>query len=264
MTWVLKIGGSVRDPDAILREVAARDERIVIVHGGSRDLDELSARCGAMSRIVESERGEVSRYTDAATMDLFLMAYAGKTNKRFVERLRQLGCNAIGLCGLDGGVVQGRRRADLRIREEGRVKVLHDNHVGIIERVDARLLSTLLEAGYTPVLCPPISAEDGTAINVDGDKLAAEVAVALRAERLFIFADTPGVLRDVTDQASLIGRVGDDEAPALLVSITGRARVKLRAATDARRRGVTSVVLTDGRGSAPLGAALAGAGTRLS
>jgi [amino group carrier protein]-L-2-aminoadipate/L-glutamate 6-kinase len=263
VTWVLKIGGSVRDPDAILCAVAERDERVVIVHGGSRELDQLSARCGATPRMVASERGEVSRYTDAATMDLFLMAYAGKTNKRIVERLRQLGRNAIGLCGLDGGVVQGRRRADLRIRESGRVKVLHDNHVGSIERVDVGLLCTLMDAGYTPVLCPPISAEDGTAINVDGDKLAAEVAIALRAERLFIFADTPGLLRDVDDERSLIGRVTQDEAPALLESIGGRARVKLRAAADARRRGVAGVVLADGRCDTPLAAALGGAGTWL-
>ena len=128
---VIKIGGSVRDPEAILREIATRDERFVVVHGGSRELNELSAQLGEASRMVESERGEVSRYTDSVTMDTFLMAYAGKTNKRIVERLQQLGVNAVGLTGLDGAMVQGRRRADLRIQENGRVKLLHDNHVGI-------------------------------------------------------------------------------------------------------------------------------------
>jgi len=115
--------------------------------------------------------------------------------------------NAFGLCGLDGGVVRGTRRPALRIRENGRTKVLHDNHVGSIDSVDAVLLGRLLAAGMTPVICPPIAAEDGTAINVDGDRLAAEIAVALGATLLLIFADTPGLLRDPSDETSLIGRL---------------------------------------------------------
>ena len=263
MISVIKIGGSVRDPEAILREIATRDERFVVVHGGSRELNELSAQLGEAPRMVESERGEVSRYTDSVTMDTFLMAYAGKTNKRIVERLQQLGVNAVGLTGLDGAMVQGRRRADLRIQENGRVKLLHDNHVGVIERVDTRLLCWLLDAGYTPVVCPPIAAEDGTAINVDGDKLAAEIAVTLTAERLLIFADTPGLLRDAGDEASLITSVCEADVEVLVAATGGRARNKLRAAASAKLRGVTGVALVDGRGDEPLTAALGGAGTWL-
>ena len=263
MTWVAKVGGSVRDPDPILREIAEHSERFIVVHGASRDLDALSTRLGRSPRMVESERGDVSRYTDTVAMDHFLMAYAGKANKRIVERLRQLGRNAIGLSGLDAGVVRGRRRADLRIRENGRLKMLHDNHVGVIEHVDARFLCSILDAGYTPVLCPPIAAEDGTAINVDGDKLAAEIAVALRADRLLIFADTPGLLRDEGDDSTLIESVsGRDVASALEVT-GGRARTKLRAAAGAKQRGVTAVGLVDGRCDRPLAAALDGAGTWL-
>jgi acetylglutamate/LysW-gamma-L-alpha-aminoadipate kinase len=117
---VLKIGGSVRDPEALLQDVAAtiaRRERVVLVHGASRDLNELSTRLGHPPRMVESGRGDVTRFTDSTTMDHFLMAYAGLANKRIVERLRQLGVNAVGLSGLDGAIVQGRRRPDLRGRE---------------------------------------------------------------------------------------------------------------------------------------------------
>lgn len=263
MTWVVKIGGSVSHPDTLLREIAEHNERFVIVHGGSRELNELSAQLGHAPRMVESKRGDVSRYTDSATMDHFLMAYAGKTNKRMVERLRQLGCNAVGLTGLDGALVQGRRRPDLRARENGRMKMLHDNHVGVIDRVDARLLCSLLDAAYTPVVCPPIAAEDGTAINIDGDKLAAEIAVALRAERLLIFADTPGLLRDAGDEASLITSVSEDDVEVLVAATGGRARSKLRAAASARQRGVATVRLVDGRSDEPLAAALRGAGTLL-
>jgi acetylglutamate/LysW-gamma-L-alpha-aminoadipate kinase len=258
---VVKIGGSVRHLDPLLEDIAATTERVVLVHGASRELNDLSTRLGSPPQMVESARGDVSRYTDATTMDHFLMAYAGKANKRIVERLRQLGVNAFGLCGLDGGIVRGTRRPDLRIQRDGRPMVLHDNHVGSIDSVDTTLLCVLLERGVTPVVSPPIAAEDGTAINVDGDRLAAEIAVALGASRLMIFADTPGLLRDRGDETTLIGRITPHEAHDLIPLIGGRARVKLRAAVDARLRGVGAACVGDGRVPRPLFNAIAGAGT---
>ena len=260
---VVKIGGSVRHLDPLLEDIAATTERVVVVHGASRDLDDLSTRLGTPPRMVKSARGDVSRFTDATTMDHFLMAYAGKVNKRIVERLRQLGVDAFGFCGLDGGAVRGTRRADLRVSEQGRTKVLHGNHVGSIDAVHAGLFHTLLACGITPVLCPPIAAEDGTAINVDGDQLAAEVAVALGATRLMIFANTPGLLRDPDDETTLIGRMTVEEAECLLPGIGGRARVKLRAVAEARLRGVAQTCVADGRVARPLFSAMAGAGTWL-
>jgi acetylglutamate/LysW-gamma-L-alpha-aminoadipate kinase len=258
---VLKIGGSIRDPDPLLRDVAeaVRDAstRVVVVHGASRDLNELSARLGHPPRMVESGRGDVTRFTDSTTMDHFLMAYAGLANKRIVERLRQLGVNALGLSGLDGGLVRGRRRSDLRVVDNGRARILHGNHVGSIEHVDGDLLTLLLDRGCTPALTPPIAAEDGTAINVDGDRLAAEIAVALHADGLFIFADTPGILRDPDDDSTLLNAL----APDAVDSISGRARPKVTAALRASSNGVRDVRIADGRVQHPLAAALGGAGT---
>ena len=258
---VVKIGGSVHDVDPLLNDIASTTERVIVVHGASRDLDDLSTRLGSPPRMVQSSRGEVSRFTDTATMDHFLMAYAGKANKRIVERLRRLGVNAFGLSGLDGGVARGTRRPDLRIQEDGRTRVLHGNHVGSIDSVDADLLHALLERGVTPVICPPIAAEDGTAINVDGDRLAAEIAVALGATRLMVFTDTPGLLRDARDETTLIGRISARDAESLIPEIGGRARVKLRAVAEARLRGVAAACIADGRATRPLFNAMAGAGT---
>jgi acetylglutamate/LysW-gamma-L-alpha-aminoadipate kinase len=259
---VLKIGGSVRDPEALLQDVAATwaaGARTVLVHGASRDLNELSTRLGHPARMVESGRGDVTRFTDSITMDHFLMAYAGLANKRIVERLRQLGVNAVGLSGLDGGIVQGRRRPDLRVVERGRPRVLHDNFVGGIERVEPSLLHTLIDSGYTPVLTPPIAAEDGTAINVDGDRLAAEVAIALHADALLIFADTPGILRDPEDESTLVASVSAAGVDKL--GLSGRVRPKLQATVRAATHGVALVRIADGRGERPLQAALSGGGT---
>src|SRR5207302_10093426 len=121
----------------------------------------------------------------------------------------------------------------------------------------------LLDSGYTPVLTPPIAAEDGTAINVDGDRLAAAVAVALEASCLLILSDTPGLLRDAADEATLIERVDSADTDALVEIIGGRARTKLRAASLAREGGVDAVGIGDGRVERPVAHALAGAGTWL-
>lgn len=258
---VIKIGGSLTNFDSLLEDVAACKEPLILVHGGNKELNDLSTRLGHPPRMVTSERGEVSRFTDAITMDHFLMAYAGKQNKRIVERLRALGANAVGLTAMDGGIAIGRRKPDIRIREDGKSKILHGDHSGSIERIEPKLLRLLLEAGYLPVLTPPAVSHEGVAINVDGDRLAMELATALGAERLLIFADTPGFLRDVDDEASVIPAVHLDDVDRIADYGKGRARVKLLAAAQAVRRGVKAVGLLDGRGEHPLTRAFEGAGT---
>jgi len=258
---VIKIGGSLTDLNPLLDDIAACKEPLILVHGANKELNELSSRLGHPPRMVTSERGEVSRFTDATTMDHFLMAYAGKQNKRIVERLRSLGANAVGLTAMDGGLVTGRRKPDIRIKEGEKTKILHDDHSGTIERIDPQLLRLLLEAGFLPVVTPPAISHEGVAINIDGDRLAMELASALKAERLLIFADTPGFMRDVDDERSVIPVIHLDEVAQIAEYGKGRARVKLLAAAEAIRRGIKAVGLLDGRGEHPLTRAFEGAGT---
>jgi [amino group carrier protein]-L-2-aminoadipate 6-kinase len=258
---VIKIGGSLSDLDPLLKDVAACNEPLVLVHGANKELNDLSSKLGHPPRMVTSERGEVSRFTDAITMDHFLMAYAGKQNKRIVEQLRRLGANAVGLTAMDGGIAVGRRKPDIRVKEGEKVKILHGDHSGTIERIEPNLLRLLLDGGYLPVVTPPAISEDGVAINVDGDRLAMELASALKAERLLIFADTPGFMRDVSDEHSVIPLIHLDEVDRVAEYGKGRARVKLLAAAQAVRRGIQAVGLLDGRGEHPLTRAFEGAGT---
>jgi [amino group carrier protein]-L-2-aminoadipate 6-kinase len=258
---VIKIGGSLTDLDPLLEDVAACEEPLVLVHGANKELNDLSARLGHPPRMVTSERGEVSRFTDAATMDHFLMAYAGKQNKRIVERLRAQGANAVGLTAMDGGIAIGRRKPDIRIKEGEKTKILHGDHSGTIERIEPGLLRLLLDGGFLPVVTPPAISHEGVAINVDGDRLAMEIATALKAQRLLIFADTPGFMRDVNDEKSVIPLIHLDEIERVAEYGKGRARVKLLAAAQAIRRGIQAVGLLDGRGEHPLTRAFEGAGT---
>ncbi len=258
---VCKVGGSLPALDGLLADIARWDGPVVLVHGGNRELSELSTRLGHPPRMVVSERGEVSRFTDAETMEHFLMAYCGKVNKRMVEKLLALGAKAVGLSAMDGALARGRRKAAIRVREGDKIKVLHGDHAGSIEQVDVTLLHLLLGRGFLPVVCPPALSFEGDAINVDGDRLAMELAVALGAERLLIFADTAGLLRDVADPSSLISRLDAGDIGAAFAHARGRARTKLIAAQKALAGGVASVILADGRVDRPLQAALQGAGT---
>jgi acetylglutamate/LysW-gamma-L-alpha-aminoadipate kinase len=263
VTTVVKIGGSLELAGAgpLLAELAGFEGRLIVIHGAHLQLDRLSTLLGHPPRMVTSVRGEVTRYTDRETMDQFLMAYCGLVNKRLVEGLRREGADAVGLSAMDGGIATGRRKPDLRIVEGDRQRLLHDNHAGTIEAVDASLLRLLLDTGRLPVLTPPAISAQGEAINVDGDRLAAEVAIALGAQRLVILMNVPGLLRDPADEASLIPRLGLNDIEPHLPLARGRARVKLLAARRALEGGVLAVVLGDGRGERPLTRALGGSGT---
>ncbi len=258
---VVKVGGSVDDPTALLDDIAAHHGPVVLVHGAHRVLDDLAARLGTPPRFVTSVHGATSRYTDAESMDQFLMAYCGLVNKRLVQHLLAHGVTAVGLSAMDGGMVRGRRRADLRVRDGDRTLVLHGDHAGSIEVVDTTLFETLLSRGCTPVVCPPALGHDGAPINVDGDRLTAELAIALRAERMVIFSDTNGFLADPRDAASTVATATLDELPALGGAAQGRARVKLAAVERALRGGVTEVGLCCAAIEQPLQRALAGNGS---
>ena len=261
-TLVIKVGGSKGiDLDLFVRDLATIRERVVLVHGANYELDQFMRRLGVEPRLVTSSTGQVSRFTDAETMDLFLAIYCGRVNKRLVEKLQMQGVNAVGLSGLDGAIARGRRKDTIRIVEDGKPKLLRGDYAGSIEQIDTRLLTLLLDNGYLPVLTPPAVSHEGEAINVDGDKLAMEIALALKADALLIFSNTPGLLRDVNDESSLIPHISLDGIEEGLGVAQGRMKKKVLAAAEAVRGGIGRVVFADARVERPIQRALAGAGT---
>ncbi|HEY8687179.1 MAG TPA: [LysW]-aminoadipate kinase, partial [Chloroflexota bacterium] len=170
---MIKLGGSAGiDTCRFLEDLARLQRPYVLVHGANVELDNLMRGLGIQPRLVTSSDGQVSRYTDSEAMDLFLMAYCGKANKRIVESLQRLGVNAVGLSGMDGRIAVGRRKARIRVVENGKARMLDGDFAGSIEDIDVQLLELLFGAGYVPVLTPPAVSKDGEAINVGGDKLA--------------------------------------------------------------------------------------------
>jgi acetylglutamate/LysW-gamma-L-alpha-aminoadipate kinase len=262
---VIKIGGGAAISEGgytnFAEDLAAIAEPVVVVHGGNAEFSELSRRLGMPPRMITSSTGRVTRYTDAATMDAMLMAYCGKVNKRLVATLRAADVNAVGLSAIDGGIAVGRRKPVLRGAENGKSKVLRDDHAGTLETLDPSLVRLLLQNGYTPVLTPPALGEEGVPINIDGDKLALELATALLADGLLFFSDTPGLLRDRYDESSLIAEIDASAPESALAAAAGRMMVKVEAALGAVDRGVGRVVFADGRIANPIQAALNGQGT---
>jgi acetylglutamate/LysW-gamma-L-alpha-aminoadipate kinase len=262
---VVKVGGGAGiDYDALCADIAGlrvEGRELVLVHGGSHETNLLAERLGHPPRFVTSPSGYTSRYTDRETLEIFIMAYAGKINKLIVERLQRLGVNAVGLSGLDGRLLEGKRKAAIRIVEEGKQKVLRDDWTGTVERVNAGLIATLLEGGYLPVVAPLASSSEGEALNVDGDRAAAAVAAALGAEALLLLSNVPGLLRSFPDESTLIERIERSAVEEYLPIAQGRMKKKVLGASEALAGGVGRVILGDARVAQPISRALAGAAT---
>lgn len=264
---VVKVGGGKDlDVEAIADDVAslhAAGKRMILVHGGAETTNEVAEALGHPPQFVTSESGFESRRTDRRTLEIFEMVYCGQLNKMWVELLQRRDVNAVGLSGLDGRVFEGKRKDKLRVRINGRRMVLRDDWTGTVERVNAELLSLLLDAGYLPALTPPGASENGEAINVDGDRAAAMVASAYGAEALVILSNVPGLLRDFPDEASLIREIPRSRASDFMQYAEGRMKKKVMGAVEAIEEGVQRVVFADGRIAAPITHALDGGGTQI-
>src|SRR5919109_4869881 len=187
MMLVVKIGGTHgMNFDCVTRDITAHvkaAQRLVVVHGGSGETNAISEQLGHPPQFVTSPSGFTSRYTDRTTLEIFAMVTAGKINTLIVERLQQLGVNALGLSGVDGRLMVARRKEAIRIIDPatGKQRMLRDDFTGKIESVNSALLHLLLDAGYTPVIAPLAVAPEGVALNVDADRAAAMVAGAVGA-----------------------------------------------------------------------------------
>lgn len=266
---VIKIGGGEGNALEPLLEDIVQTWRAglpwVLVHGGSGRVGEVSKAMGREPRFVTSPSGFTSRRTDRETALLFTMVCAGDVNKRIVESLQRQGVNAIGLSGLDGGLLRAKRKKALRIVEDGRTRVLRDDYTGTIESVDGQLLRLLIDRGYLPVISPPALSTEGEMVNVDGDRAAAAVARALDAESLVLLTGASGLLRDARDPDSRIDRLARiDLDQAGRQWAQGRMKIKLKAAEEALDGGVDRVWIGPSDRSRPLHNVLAGQGTVIS
>ena len=204
----------------------------MLVHGGGPEISDMLKRVGKQSEFV---RG--LRVTDAETAEIVQMVLSGKINKSLVSHLGAIGGRAVGLCGMDGHMIE----AETLDPELG--------FVGRITKIDPKPIQDMLEMGYTPVISTVGCDNEGNIYNINADTAAARIASALGAESLISMTDTVGLLRDKDDPSSLIPVVRASEAPLLIRdgTISGGMIPKIECCIEAIRRGVRRVFIIDGR-----------------
>jgi acetylglutamate kinase len=170
--------------------------RVVLVHGGGPQLDEVTAKMGVQTRMVQGRR-----VTDAAAIDATSMVLNGLVNTRLLALCREFGIAAIGLSGVDGGLVRAHRRAPVTLASG---EVVDYGMVGDIDGVDGTVITRLLDAGFLPVVSPLSADAAGQLLNINADTVAAAIGGALVAEKLILCTGAPGILERLDDPHSLI------------------------------------------------------------
>jgi acetylglutamate kinase len=201
--FIVKVGGAVFASPAATRslveQVAILHQvgiRVVLVHGGGPQLDEMQRSLGIEPRMVEGRR-----VTDDKSVDVTIMVLNGLLNTRLLGICRELGINAVGLSGVDGNLVRAHRRPPVRVAGGALVDY---GQVGDIDGIDPDVLQKLLDGGYMPVVSPLCCDAQGTALNVNADTVAANIGAALGAEKLLLCTGAAGIFEDLSDPSTLV------------------------------------------------------------
>ncbi|MCL6099917.1 MAG: [LysW]-aminoadipate kinase [Bacteroidetes bacterium] len=267
---LIKIGGGKElNLKGIAVDLATVNEKFIIVHGANALRDELVQKLGIEKKVVTSLSGYDSVLSDENTIDLMMMAYAGVKNKRIVELLQQNGINAVGLSGVDGKLLQGKRNSGIKVREGGKTLLLRD-FSGKPKAINKQLLDLLLENGYTPVLSVPLIDENNFAINSENDDIVALLQSEFKADKIILLIEAPGFLLDKNDPSSLVTKMSKSELEAMEQKVDGRMKRKILALRKLFCEGIpsgeaggTTVILSDGRTEHPIKDALNGKGTTI-
>jgi acetylglutamate kinase len=239
-TVVVKYGGAAMKEstlkDKVIRDVVLMScvgIRPVVVHGGGPEINTWLDKLG-----IEAQFKNGLRVTDAPTMDVVEMVLVGRVNKELVALINQEGGKAVGLCGKDANLITA-RPAD----QEG------IGFVGEVMSVDIRILESLVNSGYIPVVSSVAADSQGQAYNINADTVAGELAAALGAEKLILLTDTAGILQDYKDHSTLIPRLDIQEARRLIDTdvVSGGMIPKVNCCVRSLAQGVRAAHIIDGR-----------------
>jgi acetylglutamate kinase len=250
--FVVKLGGDVladrHQLDQVAEQLALLSSlsiRLVVVHGGGPQATALSRRLGVEPQMVAGRR-----VTDDTALDIAIMVYRGRLNTELVSALHRAGVQATGLSGVDAELLTAHRRPPVAVRDDAGVDRMVDyGHVGDIDAVDPRVLRTLMDARFVPVVSSLAGDAEGNVYNVNADTVAESVAIALQAQKLIFLTGAPGVLRDRNDPSTLVTFADPDELTGLMASgaLAGGMRPKVEACIRAATGGVERTHIIDGR-----------------
>jgi [amino group carrier protein]-L-2-aminoadipate 6-kinase len=258
MVLVVKIGDRVLNKvlsEAGLTDLHRVSQEIptVLVHGGGDTVTSVAQSLGLEQRFVVSPEGFRSRYTNAETIEVFTMVMAGKINKEIVRRLQSRGIRAVGLSGLDGGLIRASRKERIIVKDDrGRRRVIDGGYTGRITGVAVSLMRSLLAENYLPVIAPVALGEQFESLNVDGDRAAASIATAIHADVLLLLTDVEGV----SIGGSVSRELSLPEAKSSIPKLGGGMITKVHAGVESLEKGVRRVIIASGSLDAPFTSAL--------
>ena len=241
-TVVVKYGGNAMIneelKDAVMSDIVLMQLvgiNVVLVHGGGPEISSMLKKIGKESRFIKG-----MRYTDAETMDIVQQVLAGKVNKQLVQHLERHSGRAVGLCGLDGGML----KADKLISGSEDL-----GFVGEIREVNTDIIENATKNGYVPIIATIAGGYHGEVYNINADIAAAQIAAKLDAVKLILMTDVRGLLRDKDDENSLIPVVNVSEVPSYQRQgiISGGMIPKIDCCVEAVRQGVERAHIIDGR-----------------
>lgn len=209
--------------------------KVVVVHGGGMEINQFLKKTGKESKFVQGQR-----YTDAETMEIVQMVLCGKVNKEIVSLVEQNGGKALGLCGLDGKMLEA-EKLSLDGQDIG--------YVGSITKVNPEIINDSVDRKYIPIIATvAMGVGDGQPYNINADIAAAKIAAELGAEKLILLTDVPGIMRDIEDKDSLISELKLQEIPSLIMEgILSKGMIpKVDCCVEAVRRGVKKAHIIDG------------------
>ena len=251
-TFVVKLSGKVTEDKenlaSLAEELALLHQvgiRICVVHGGGKQLNELAEKLGVVQTVIEGRR-----VTDDDTLELAKMIFRGKINTEILSQFRRRGVKAVGLSGIDGGVVTAEKRPpkDVLNKETGETKTVDFGHVGDVVKIDTSLLNTMLDSGYLPIVSSLGADDDGRIFNINADTIAAEIAADLGAEKLILLTDVNGIYLDEGNQDTKLSRLTVADARHMIESgrATGGMIPKLENLIGLLNRGVSSAHVISG------------------
>jgi len=251
-TFVIKFSGKVTEDKPTLvslaEELALLHQvgiRVCVIHGGGKQLTELAKKLGVVQTVIEGRR-----VTDDDTLDLAKMIFRGKINTEILSALRHRGVEAVGLSGIDGGVIKAVKRPPREIvnKSTGETEEIDFGHVGDIVDVDVQLIQLLLDGGYLPVISSLGADDEGKILNINADTIAAEIAISLKAEKLLLLSDVNGIYSDPNDDSTKINRLTVKEAEQMIENgnATGGMIPKLQSLISLLQRGVRSAHVLSG------------------
>ena len=253
----VKIGGSIFNdlsPSTIpdLKNLFSK-ERLILVHGGGSEVTAIAVRLGKEQKFVVSPGGIKSRVTDKETAEIYTMVMSGKINKAIVKMFLQHGIKAVGISGVDGGLLRASRKKKLTIlNDKGRKMTIEGGFTGRINIVDSTLLNILAGSGFLPVVSPIALGEEFEFLNVDGDRAAAYIAAGTGADKVIFLTNVKGLILG----GNLVAHLTLDQAKSIIPKIGFGMEKKVFACTEAIQMGVKEAIIGSGTVNDPVSSAL--------